>query len=86
MGNFYKKIRVEKNLLMDGEMPVGGKWTYDEENRKKIPKNTLIPSLPSFKHSKHMSTNNFSYLPVLIGFKACEEDSSHIWTFLRPQN
>ena len=53
MGNFYKKIRVEKNLLMDGEMPVGGKWTYDEENRKKIPNGEKIPELPPFKETKY---------------------------------
>jgi len=35
------------------DQPVGGKWSFDEENRKKIPKDTLIPSLPTFKDSIH---------------------------------
>ena len=33
---------------MDGDEPVGGKWSFDEENRKKIPKKLLneVPSAP----------------------------------------
>ena len=60
MGNFYKKIRVEKNLLMDGDMPVGGKWTFDEENRKKIPSREKIPEIPTFKKTKyHQKISSF---------------------------
>ena len=30
---------------MSGNLPKGGKWSFDSENRKKIPKNIKIPSL-----------------------------------------
>ena len=54
MASFYQKARKDLNILMDeNDQPIGGKWSFDEENRKKIPKNTLIPSLPNFKNSKH---------------------------------
>ena len=54
MASFYQKARRDLNILMDkNDQPVGGKWSFDEENRKKIPKDTLIPSLPSFKDSIH---------------------------------
>ena len=54
MASFYQKARRDLNILMDeNDQPIGGKWSFDEENRKKIPKNTLIPSLPNFKDSKH---------------------------------
>ena len=54
MASFYQKARRDLNILMDeNDQPIGGKWSFDEENRKKIPKNTLIPSLPNFKNSKH---------------------------------
>ena len=37
MASFYQKARKELGLLMDEEnKPVGGKWSFDEENRKKI--------------------------------------------------
>tara|TARA_B100000927_G_scaffold19510_1_gene14889 strand:+ start:64 stop:1080 length:1017 start_codon:yes stop_codon:yes gene_type:complete len=33
------------NILMDDDNPKGGKWTYDDENRKKYPKNKIPPSI-----------------------------------------
>lgn len=51
MADFYKWQRKRMDLLMDGDQPVGGKWSYDEENRKKVPKKLLgeIPSLQKIK-------------------------------------
>ena len=44
MGNFYKEVRKKLNLLVDEEQkPLGGKWSFDEDNRKKIPKGLLLP-------------------------------------------
>jgi len=44
--NFYKWQRIRFNILMENnEKPVGGKWSFDEENRKKLPKNINIPSV-----------------------------------------
>ena len=39
MANFYERQRKEHGILLteDGK-PVGGKWSYDSENRKKLPK------------------------------------------------
>ena len=54
MASFYQKGRKKLNLLMDSDnKPQGGKWSFDEENRKKIPKNTLLPTLPVVKVSDH---------------------------------
>ena len=36
--NFYKKQRKRFDILMDPEgKPVGGKWSFDSDNRKKLP-------------------------------------------------
>ncbi len=48
MASYYKQQRIEKNILMNGDKPIGEKWSFDEENRKKIPDNFPIPSLPNF--------------------------------------
>jgi deoxyribodipyrimidine photolyase-related protein len=48
MATYYKQQRIEKNILMIGDKPIGEKWSFDEENRKKIPDNFSIPSLPNF--------------------------------------
>ncbi len=37
MESFYRQMRKDYDLLMDGEEPFGDKWNYDQENRKKLP-------------------------------------------------
>ena len=32
---FYREMRRQTGLLMDGERPVGGQWNFDAENRRK---------------------------------------------------
>ena len=54
MGDFYKISRKNQNILLDSnEKPVGGKWSFDEENRKKIPKSLTIPKLQNVKKSRY---------------------------------
>ena len=48
MNEFYKLMRRDLNILLDGpDEPKGGKWSFDKENRKKIPKSISPPALPS---------------------------------------
>lgn len=64
MASFYKKIRQDKNILMEGQSkPIGGQWSFDEENRKKLPKNVVLPidivldtSFDSFEMKKWLDT------------------------------
>ena len=49
MATYYKQQRIQKNILMVDNNPLGNKWSFDEENRKKIPKNIHEPLLPKFK-------------------------------------
>ena len=50
MATFYKDVRKKSGILMgsDGN-PIGGKWSYDEDNRNKLPKNISIPKFPKNK-------------------------------------
>ena len=34
MEAFYRRVRQQTGLLMDGRDPVGGRWNYDRDNRK----------------------------------------------------
>jgi deoxyribodipyrimidine photolyase-related protein len=43
MENFYRKMRVQHQLLMNGTEPEGGKWNFDKENRKKYDGKVPIP-------------------------------------------
>lgn len=42
---FYMEQRKRLGILIENDAPVGGKWSFDVENRKKIPKGTRIPTL-----------------------------------------
>lgn len=55
MKTFYENIRRESNILMDKKgKPLGGKFSFDTENRKKIPKKfDIIQNKISFKHDKN---------------------------------
>ena len=37
--SFYRMLRKKHSVLMDGANPLTGKWNYDSDNRKKLPKN-----------------------------------------------
>ena len=43
---FYRELRKQTGYLMADGKPVGGNWNYDKENRKALPKNTVIPTVP----------------------------------------
>jgi deoxyribodipyrimidine photolyase-related protein len=42
---FYEKQRKKLNILMEESKPIGGKFSFDEENRKKLPKGHKIPPI-----------------------------------------
>jgi len=39
MESFYRMMRKKYNILMDGDEPAQGKWNFDKQNRKSLPKN-----------------------------------------------
>ena len=42
--DFYKHERLKRNILLDAKQkPLGGKWTFDDENRLKYPKGKTPP-------------------------------------------
>jgi deoxyribodipyrimidine photolyase-related protein len=44
MASFYKKMRQDMNILMDGTEPRGGAWSFDSDNRQKLPKTISLPT------------------------------------------
>ena len=57
MANFYKEVRKKLNLLMDDKQkPLGGKWSFDEDNRKKIPKGLPLPERYKPRESKYVES------------------------------
>ena len=54
MHRFYIEQRKKFGVLLDDDnKPVGGKWSYDAQNRKKLPKDIFIPNQPSSDWTSH---------------------------------
>lgn len=49
MARFYQNQRKRMNILMEDGEPVGGQFSFDENNRKKLPKDHPVPAEPSCK-------------------------------------
>jgi deoxyribodipyrimidine photolyase-related protein len=48
MDAFYRAVRRETGILMDAGKPVGGKFSFDAENRRRWPGEPPAPSPPSY--------------------------------------
>ena len=58
MASFYQMMRKEHGILVDKDnKPIGEKWSFDADNRKKLPKDISLPAKPK--------NNISSYLPDL---------------------
>lgn len=45
---FYREMRRESGLLMDGDEPAGGQWNFDQDNRKPLPADLRPPPRQRF--------------------------------------
>jgi len=58
---FYKWQRIRLNILVTkDDKPIGGKWSFDEDNRKKMPSTVKVPLLNG------KTTKNIEYLNKYI--------------------
>ncbi len=46
--SYYKEQRRRHGILMEEDSPLGGKWSFDPENREKMPENHEKPEIPRF--------------------------------------
>ncbi len=56
MQHFYAWQRQRLDVLVTGDQPVGGRWSYDEENRKKLPRGHPVPDVAgrdALVHQRH---------------------------------
>ena len=80
MANFYQNQRKYFNILIDKEgKPIGGKWSFDEENRKKLPRGIELPKNLKFSYNK----NDFSYALNIVK-EHFEDNPGDISTFNYP--
>jgi len=77
MATFYKETRKKLGILINSNgTPVGDKWSFDEDNRNKLPKNILVPKYPKISETKYTK-----YLKPIIekNFKDHPGDTSNFW-------
>ena len=56
MARFYKQQRQNLGILVDAEgQPEGGQWSFDAENRKKLPRDLVPPELPKAFANAHLA-------------------------------
>ena len=48
MEHFYREMRREHGILMEGDQPAGGAWNFDTENRKRLPAGLALPARRRF--------------------------------------
>jgi deoxyribodipyrimidine photolyase-related protein len=54
MSDFYKLQRRKLGVLVDDDLqPVGGRWSFDAENRKKLPRNVTPPEMAWARPAGH---------------------------------
>jgi deoxyribodipyrimidine photolyase-related protein len=55
MAGFYIKQRKRLDILVENDQPVGGQWSFDTENRKRMPKGLNLPDIYKPKKNKFVS-------------------------------
>lgn len=48
---FYREMRRDHNMLMDGKQPEGGEWNFDSSNRRPYRGEPPLPALPAFSYT-----------------------------------
>ncbi|ELZ91340.1 cryptochrome/photolyase-related protein Phr3 [Haloferax mucosum ATCC BAA-1512] len=46
--HWYRHVRRETGILMDGDEPAGGEWNYDDQNQETPPEDWTPPAVPMF--------------------------------------
>lgn len=54
MSSFYARQRRRLGILVEDGKPIGGKWSFDPQNRQRLPKDMSVPELPSVPVGKQV--------------------------------
>jgi deoxyribodipyrimidine photolyase-related protein len=79
--SFYIQQRKQRGILLDGDKPLGGRWTFDVENRRKLPKGQAVPRPPTVvendfhREARDYVTSRFGEHPG--GLEACLYPATH---------
>ena len=92
MDAFYRHVRRDKAILMEHGKPVGGKYSFDAENRLPWKGRPAAPKPPSFpvdeikEEVAQIVIEQFSDHPGtldLVGLPASSQDAERLWTWAK---
>jgi len=66
MQDFYIWQRRRLDILVDDGKPVGGKWSFDADNRKKLPRGYAPPVVERFQHHPLLQSEGTFDLDALM--------------------
>lgn len=76
--DFYLFQRRRLNVLMQGQEPLGGKWSFDEDNRKKYPRTKQAPEFKLPEANKyHQEASDYVNSHFLIN----PGELDHTWNY-----
>ena len=77
MAEFYKQERRRLGILVDDDgEPTGGRWSFDEDNRKKLPKSVDPPAIEPGSRSEHVE----AVIPIVAdAFADHPGDACEFW-------
>jgi len=90
MDSFYRHVRRHTGILMEGEKPTGGKFSFDTENRLAWDGNPPAPSIPTFpvdaikREVGELIAREFSHHPGNLDLSAVpstKADAEALWTW-----
>jgi deoxyribodipyrimidine photolyase-related protein len=55
MARFYVAQRKSLRVMVEGHKPVGGKWSFDAENRRRLPRNLSLPRVARPEPCEHVA-------------------------------
>ncbi len=77
MAQFYKRQRTAMEIMVDAEgKPHSGQWSFDAENRRKLPRKQAVPELPSVRHS---DTTRAAMSEIAVRFSHHPGKASQLW-------
>ena len=92
MDRFYRHVRRDGGVLMDGDKPVGGKYSFDAENRKRWRGDPPAPALPTFEPDEvteeacAMVAESFGDHPGALRpdqLAATKADAARLWAWVK---
>jgi deoxyribodipyrimidine photolyase-related protein len=79
MKTFYERVRKDYQILYENNAPVGGKFSFDSENRNKIPVKFIFKSI-DYRREKSFFTQHHELISLINDFFSDHVgDCSNFW-------